>query len=189
MQSRPDRIDFPPVDPDELWKDVSPSQVIAPLVDLQSSHDSQKDSPKGTPIIATPHANSPVFGEGSGDNFFKARQLAGLITPARTPSDILYRGPLYASSSEEDCCEGSRLTSPGSSPRETNTELHNRLQYHRERQAAIKQTLSDFNSKMSNLIEWHKHQEQAISSQLNTLPRGRSKLCERLYEAIEFNSG
>lgn len=209
MQNRTDRINFPPVVDEELWKDVSPSSKPFTVPELACVPMSPKNVSHETPVIATPHADSPCVNDDNEDNYFKRRELQGLITPARTPSDILYRGPLYASSSEEDCGEVSRPTSPGSFPddghlvphAETN-ETHEKLLYHRQRQMAIKQSLSEFTAKMTNLLEWHKEEELALLAQLHTtdpssgsmssrssLRRGRSKLSERLYEAIDLNSG
>jgi hypothetical protein len=211
MENRQDRINFPPVDSESLWTGISPVR------DEVKKRVPQVSTELCTPDICSPRDLSPCDVNSQGVNFFKARELAGLITPARTPSDILYRGPLYQSSSDEESAETSRPPTPVSPigekteaiikkasldfNRESSSDIHSQLLFHRSRQEAIKGSIADFESKMSSLLDWHREQERELLIRLNSaapstgscsgrssLRRGRSKLSERLYEAIDLNS-
>ena len=219
MQSRTDRIHFPIVDPDILWSDVP--DVPSPVTPESGSMRDENRIFDRTPILSTPIQPSPALFDSQSRNYFKNRELAGLVTPARTPSDILFRGPLYAGSSEcEDAesrsCLGTPLSSVGA--RETTplafsgdsdvseggrADLERKLTHHRERQEAIRDAIKEYEAKMTELMNWHREQERDILIRLTGEPstgsssssrgstrlrRGRSKLSERLYAAIELNT-
>ena len=189
------RSSFPEVNSQELWGNVTdhPSPRTPTISGCNNIWRGLKETPK----IATPRMISPYGSDEKRSNFFKEREMAGLLTPAATPSDILYRGPLYASSSEEDSFEAFRIKSP-SSPIVQNDGgvLQKKLEYHRERQAAIRASIHEYEAKMTGLLDWHRDQERILvqgdvhsSSSRSSLRRGRSKLSERLYEAIDLNGG
>ena len=190
MQNRLDRIKFPEVSSEDLWRDVV--SVSPPRTPPRYSGTSSTDRFERTPVIATtPLEETPLGSGGRSDNFLRIRKLTGLITPAATPSDILQRGPLYVSSSEEE----SNGSCGHESPKSADDGLQKRLDYHQERQRVIRQSISDFEAKMTELLDWHKGQERMLLSQLpcnssrTSFRRGRSKLSERLYEAIDLNGG
>ena len=212
MHNRPDRICYPPVDPETLWQGVSSEST-------PSSPDSTmdiKDCPDitSTPVIGTsPGADEPFDSAQRGTCYFKRREIGGLVTPAQTPSDILFRGPLYVGSSDEERSGRSSGSSDGSNlltPLKLNMaglnrapELlslrggadHDQLAYHRARQEAIRESISEFTRKMTQLLDWHREQERELLHRIDVqstrsasseppLRRGRSKVRERLYAAI-----
>jgi hypothetical protein len=196
MQSASIRSAPAGIDSESLWKGVdleaypsTPDKIFS--ADLKTLFEK-------TPVIATPEHRLQDI-KSVERNYFHAREQAGLVTPARTPSDILYRGPLYQDTSDEgdvaESLEGTRAPSPILQVPRGESEFSQQLEYHRERQAAIKQSIADFERKMTQLVDWHKQQEESIlsrmssqSSKSSSLRRGRSKLSERLYAAIDFNS-
>ena len=210
MQARTDRIHFPPVDPEALWKNVP--DAPSPSTPSRCGTKLRQGTIEQVPILSTPLQGSPALSDSQGRNYFKSRELAGLVTPARTPSDILLRGPLYVDSSEDG---GTPLSAvdvheeapvPFSSDSDTSeanrSDLLSQAAHHRERQEAIRAAIKEYEAKMTELLEWHREQERELlsraaetstgssaSSQGSArLRRGRSKLSERLYAAIEFNS-
>jgi chromosome segregation ATPase len=85
--------------------------------------------------------------------------------------------------------------------------MQKQIAHHKARQEAIKKSILDFETKMNKLLVWHKEQETELSVRLGfpaggcggsdsssrssssggsgRLRRGRSKLSERLYAAID----
>jgi hypothetical protein len=181
MQNRSHRIQFPAVSSEELWGKLARKATLE--TPRRGSATSLSNEHQRTPFIATSCDESPT------DNLLKFRQRAGLITPAATPSDILQQGPLYATSSDEESYEAPQSAEVGME------ELHKRIEYHQERQRVIEKSILEFEEKMRGLLDWHKNQEMIHSSLLQTyasrssLRRGRSKLSERLYEAIDLSGG
>lgn len=127
------------------------------------------------PWISTPdHGSATDVSNGTSDPYPTARNLGyqGDTTP-----------PLY---SPDDI-----------SPYERRAELLRQYAYHRVRQDAIQKAVKQFEEKMKELLDWHNEQESFILLQLQSyeshgssgrrsgLRRGRSKLSERLYSAID----
>lgn len=190
MQSRTDRIDFPPIDSEELWDGVAVNSFIMSPVPA-SFRDSDYKFPK-TPVISLTPNPSSVRKTGSG-NYFRERERDGMVTPARTPSDILFRGPLYVNSScEEDSNESLHekdppvrlnlgpeivddlrgdLKSEDESEDNERSEKELRVEYHRERQAAIRKAITEFEKKMTGLLDWHKEREEAIVEEISRAGR------------------
>jgi len=197
---RQDRINFPEINTEEIWGTVnrveetysSPDRINA---FREEAFSSPPDFYSRTPILISPipeiRREEDVR---SSSNYFRDREFQGLITPAKTPSDILLRGPLYESSGDdpqscpESVGDSPCRTSTGSTP--TQDILENRIQFHRERQQAIRQSIAEYERKMSELLHWHQDQEtkymQKLVNKENMAPRvrGRSKLSEKLYAAI-----
>lgn len=193
MQSRIDRIDFPPIASEELWDGVaSQSFLMSPVP--ASFRDSDYKFTK-TPVISLTPNPSSVRKTGNGD-YFRERERDGMVTPAHTPSDILFRGPLYVNSScEEDSNESLQeedpsvrlnlgpeivddlrgdLKSEEESENDEKSEKERRVEYHRERQAAIRKAITEFEKKMTGLLDWHKEQEVAIVEEI--LRAGRMQI-------------
>jgi hypothetical protein len=159
------------------------------------------------------------------------------VTPPKTPSDILKRGPLYEESNGSENSEISdssneaekhhvapellvhRSKFPSQSTSSALSYLdreqkgipfrsravEHQIEYHRIRQEAISRSIIDFETKMKKLLQWHCDQERMLqtakkqecsgrsgrsssSGSSSTLRRGRSKLSEKLYAAIDSNS-
>ena len=179
MENRSDRIHFPTVDADELWSGV---KVNSPLI---SPVDEEKTEPlfeiACTPIISsTPFSSS----EEDGVEYLKHREREGLVTPAKTPNDILFRGPLFVggvSDAESDVSD--EINSPaicsnlgrellekaphveifrGETAGMWMSEIDSKIVYHRERQVAIVKAIEDYTRKMTDLLNWHRSQEAAF---------------------------
>ena len=220
MQNRADRIHFPQVDSESLWKDVCTSEVLlSPGRSNVSRITVEASNVAHSPLIITPGMDSPhcIHQEEQGVAYFKERERNGIVTPAKTPSDILRRGPLYAESSASDTdilshiavspnvvsCSG-LLPFAGNTTSDEVDHIRKQIQFHQDRQGAIEKSILEFEKKMRALLDWHKdqelintnllesceHRDQLSSSDGSTRSgsrqrRGRSRLSERLYAAID----
>ena len=202
MQNRSDRINFPEIDSESLWKGVTAESIpFTPerlgYSDLSSVLSASRDDFAHTPVIVSPSTETQPDSESV---YFHTRERLGLITPARTPSDILRRGPLYESSDEEGRTISESASA--SSPRKVKDQhepiesfTRTQIKYHQERQKVIVKSIEDYQSKMTKLLIWHKEQETMFRQKLDSpisqtgnsapsLRRARSKVSERLYAAI-----
>lgn len=94
MQNRKDRIHFPAVVPEELWGSVAMREAM--YGDQPPELTEFGTPPRGsckTPKLLTPEESL----RNDGGEYFRLRERMGLVTPPRTPSDILRRGPLFES--------------------------------------------------------------------------------------------
>ncbi len=110
MQTRKDRIQFPAVISSELWgTDALRESVYGEEI---------MDVPKfGTPpsgTCKTPHLVTPddLVHRGA-EEYFKTRERLGLVSPPRTPSDILRRGPLFESDDSDSSEDRRQVPPPG----------------------------------------------------------------------------
>lgn len=237
MQTRTDRINYPLIDSEALWQGEAPESGLS----TPESKDSlaTRIEMTDTPILVTPGKENISESGPTNGIYFRDRERRGLVTPARTPSDILLRGPLYAGSSDEDDSGSNRSSGAGTNravpapellkqsavPTQTGSvcmetfesnfgelqgnrdHMQKQIAYHKARQEAINKSIQDFQTKMNKLLVWHKEQETELSVRLGfpvggcggwdsssrssssggsgRLRRGRSKLSERLYAAID----
>ena len=233
MQERADRINFPSIDSELLWGGVCEGSV-----DPTPRGVVTKPDMISTPSLGSPDKDNLTILEKSGGGYFQDREKRGIVTPAKTPSDILRRGPLYAESDGSDldqhsvgsevsehmyavadltnhkACLTTQSTSPDRSgskgslnrPPFGSPTTEKQILYHRHRQEAIRKSMLDFETKMTKLLLWHRDQERILMGEKTTmegpgcsgrssssgssctLRRGRSKLSEKLYAAIDNNS-
>lgn len=163
---RPDRIDFPRVTSDELWEKVSEgtnSSSCSPLNTLNEAI-----SKRGSvDALCTPMVMSPerliLASSSEIPNYFRYREENNLVTPARTPSDILRRGPLYESTPSEAETEP---TTAHAYAGEREEFLLRQIDYHRERKISISQFVDQFIQRMQDLRDWHVHQESKYIEEL-----------------------
>ena len=177
MQNRTDRIHFPVVDSVELWDGVTTniSSLCSPI----------RESPR---VFVPAVSGSPVFSttpqqmsnnDPDAPMYFKDREREGLVTPAKTPSDILFRGPLFGSSSVDEE-SGNEEYPPirihlGQEPNTAKNESlglsdqigcrpdwEKRVEYHRDRQRSIRRSISEYERKMSRILNWHVEEEKRI---------------------------
>jgi hypothetical protein len=163
---RPDRINFPQVASEELWEQVS-NDTLSPVDSLSEGFGHAAKHASFSPVINTPllvspqmvgHISSPEFPQ-----YFRYRECNDLVTPARTPSDILRRGPLYDSTMSE------AETEPTSAHAFANTReefLKRQIDHHRERRLSISNFVGRFMEKMQDLCDWHKDQECKYQEEL-----------------------
>jgi len=85
------------------------------------------------------------------DKYFEWREEAGLLTPAKTPSDILRRGPVFLD--ETDVDETSQVDSDF---------LKEQVRFHRARQDVIERSLA----KLQEVLDWHKDQASRYTTLL-----------------------
>jgi hypothetical protein len=149
---------------------------LGPEVSLNSPRYSIEElSLRQTPWISTPdHGSASDNFNGTSDPYPTARSLGSQEDTSPSPPFL------------DDM-----------SPHESRAELLRQLAYHRVRRDAIHKSVEQFEEKMKELMDWHKEQESFILLQLqgdeghssngrgSGLRRGRSKLSERLYSAID----
>lgn len=168
MNYRNDRIHYPPIISEDLWKCPS-----LPFSDNTSSNGISRFGAKGSGVAKSMEVmTSPVRGSSdrmhsskSTTQYFEFRERAGIMTPAKTPSDILRRCPIYMSSTDSDALShiGDALVSPSQSEGCESSlgvaYLQEQIAFHSARGAVIEAAMLEFEGRMRKLRDWHRDQE------------------------------
>ena len=152
MQNRPNRIHFPEVNSNTLWLSGDQSQEIQTPGKLQRGVFPFAGNDISAEILVSPIQESTRFMHpNTADKYFEWREEAGLLTPAKTPSDILRRGPVFLD--ETDVDETSQVDSDF---------LKEQVRFHRARQDVIERSLA----KLQEVLDWHKDQASRYTTLL-----------------------
>lgn len=163
---RPDRINFPQVASEVLWEEISsdtPSSFDGSNPFTNPSENGKFFRTLHTPLISSPRSAERISSP-QVPQYFRDREYNDLVTPARTPSDILRRGPLYDSTVSEAETEP---TSAYAFPEARVDFLKHQIEYHRERCVSISSFIKQFLVKMNEIQSWHKDQECKYQDELS----------------------
>lgn len=148
MQNRSDRIHFPQVSSHELWECVDVGYGTQTPERVRLHGFGMKSSREG---INEVHESVDFMSQ---SKYFEWRERAGIMTPAKTPSDILRRGPVFVDESDSE-----ELSQIFTFPVACTEYLEEQVRFHRARQSAIESKMHAFVAKMQAMLDWHREQE------------------------------
>ena len=154
--NRPDRINFPIWKDEEVWGSGSPSGITQ-FYNIASPDPRLRKFRQPDDLEELQIEDSVVSVPIESAEFFRDRERRGLVTPARTPSDILKRGPLYVSSDFSD----SQLQSPHDFRRSDGTTV---LRSRDQRESEFSKIILDMRATVTKLSETRVRMEKLVST-------------------------